>query len=72
MRGPGTETRSRAPLTGRRGSSQPRSREGVQVTEQLQVQRDRSSPQGPCGNIPNTTLGELVLKGGNSELMMQR
>ena len=27
---------------------------------------------GPSGSIPNMTLGELVLKGGNSELMMQR
>ena len=72
MRGLGTDTRSCAPLTGRRGCSPPRSREGVQVTEELQVQRARAALGGPSGSILNMTLGELVLKGGNSELMMQR
>ena len=39
MRGLGAETRPCAPLTGRKGHSQPWSGERVQVIAELQVQR---------------------------------
>lgn len=58
--------------------SQPWSREG-RGPGHRRVWTDRASgPEGlgslwgPSGNKPNVTLGELVLEGDNSELMMQR